>query len=573
MPLLSAAALAPYLAALLLALAVLAGCERKAVVPRPAVTSDRRQAGDEVFRFAVENLNRLAEFDPQEILAQVLTRLNQWARVDKTQVAMPVDPLIATLPRAVHQNLLNDLASRKYTMSDAYYLREAVFLRDIARHVCSGVFEPLEKAQKLFAWTANNIDLIQTADPQQEPIAQMPWLTVLSGVGRPLDRAWVFARLARQQKLDVVLLAVPLADSPALQQLWCTALLHDGQLYLFDPNYGLPLYGPLGKRVATLREVQENPELLRQFDLPGQPYPIEADQVRQVEVFVVAERQCLSQRMKKIEARLGAQLQVVLTYRPSAVATVVDAMPRVGRTRIWTWPYQAEEMVYRPGTPSNEALQSRLSIFAKRQAGSVNPLWSGRIRQLQGRYASTGQVAEAVEEDRARDLGLGDRGAKSLYLESRTMFSDAVGQEIPAQLQEKFEKLQRRANQMRRQATYWLGVLSLDENKYELAQFYFKEILAHWPNSDLADPARFGLARAHQELGNQSKAIETYRSIQGSLAPGSKIRAKIMAEAATTDPLAEEPQADGPQPEDPQAEEPQPDDPQATEARAGEKNG
>ncbi|MDH3718351.1 MAG: tetratricopeptide repeat protein, partial [Planctomycetota bacterium] len=430
----------------------------------------------------------------------------------------------------VQQNLLTDLASMKYTMSDAFYLREAVFMRDIARHVCSGSFDQLEMAQRLFDWTVHNIDLVEDVEEGQQPIAQMPWLTVLTGSGRPLDRGWVFMLLARQQKLDVILLAVPLPDNPKLQRLWCTALLLDGKLYLFDQVYGLPIYGPDGKTVATLRQVQENPELLRQFDLPDQPYPIEADRVKQVDAFVTAERQCLSRRMKKIATRLGAELHVVLTSRPSEVAKVIDAMPHVGRTRIWTWPYQAEAKVYTPGTPSNKELQQRLSVFTKLQPGSVNPLWSGRIRQLQGRYASTGELAEAVEEGRDSDLGLADRGAKSLYLQSRTILSEAVGQEIPAELQEKYEKLQRRADQIRRQATFWLGVLSLDEKKYDLAQFYFQELLKHWPTSDQSAPARFHLARSYQAQGDQQKAIENYLTVDGGLAPGSKVRAKQLEE-------------------------------------------
>jgi tetratricopeptide (TPR) repeat protein len=205
-------------------------------------------------------------------------------------------------------------------------------------------------------------------------------------------------------------------------------------------------------------------------------------------------------------------------------------MPHVGRTRIWTWPYQAEVLVYTPGTPSNKEMQQGLSIFTKLRPGSVNPLWSGRIRQLQGRYASTGELAEAVEEGRDSDLGLTDRGAKSLYLQSRTLLSEAVGQEIPADLQEKFDQLQRRADQIRRQATYWLGVLSLDEKKYDLAQFYFQELLKHWPTGNQSAPARFHLARSYQAQGDRQKAIENYRSVEGGLALGSKVRAKRLEE-------------------------------------------
>ncbi|NIP86710.1 MAG: hypothetical protein GTO03_14580 [Planctomycetales bacterium] len=168
-------------------------------------------------------------------------------------------------------------------------------------------------------------------------------------------------------------------------------------------------------------------------------------------------------------------------------------------------------------------------MFGKFRAGAVNPLWSGRIRQLQGRSASTGELAEAVEESRDSDLGLADRGAKSLYLQSRTILSDASDAEVPEEIQDRWEKLQRRSDRIRCQATYWLGVISLEEQKPKLAEFYFTELLTQWPDSELAGSAQLQRARAYQAQGQREKALQQYRTLAGGGALAGQLEAKRLA--------------------------------------------
>ena len=71
----------------------------------------------------------------------------------------------------------------------------------------------------------------------------------------PLQCAWVFMLLARQAGLDVVLLAVPpIAKSGSNRRPWVAALFSSDDFYLFDFTYGLPIPGPNGEGIATLRQ-------------------------------------------------------------------------------------------------------------------------------------------------------------------------------------------------------------------------------------------------------------------------------------------------------------------------------
>ena len=127
------------------------------------------------------------------------------------------------------------------------------------------------------------------------------------GHGTAVDRAWLFALLARQIDLDVVLLYLPQAagpdESPTLT-LWTVGILHNGEIYLFDPTYGLPLPGP-DQSIATLTDVQQNAALLRAWDTAEKPYWVTKAMVEQVVPFVEASPQSLSKRMKSVQMALG----------------------------------------------------------------------------------------------------------------------------------------------------------------------------------------------------------------------------------------------------------------------------
>ena len=132
-------------------------------------------------------------------------------------------------------------------------LQEAVWLRDVGRWTQGDSFDDVARATALFDWIVRNVQL----DADSAALPYRPWEVLINGHGTAEQRAWVFALMARQLGLDVVVLEVPDANPPAAgkSKFWLPALLSDGKLYLFDTRLGLPIPGKDGQGVATLADL------------------------------------------------------------------------------------------------------------------------------------------------------------------------------------------------------------------------------------------------------------------------------------------------------------------------------
>lgn len=530
------------LVAMLLAVS-LAGCQEKTIIPTVSGSEEATRHDEALFSYAVENLNRLSEFNPDEILGQIVDRLNQWARSDTSTVPWQPDDLIATLPNTLQTpGLMRDLSTSQFRPYDGAFLREVVMMRDISRHVCGGVYDDLAKARLLFQWTVNNINI----DPEPtsvEPIrGQMPWQTTVFGHGRAVERAWVFMVLARQQNLDVVLLTVPSDKQPGGYRIWCTALVRGDSLFLFDHVYGVAIPSSNDGGVATLAEVAKDDALLRQLDLEGTPYPFGAKDAQKVNVYIEAGRQFLSRRMKKVELRLSGTNRMVLTTQPSMLAARLEKLPHVDSIRMWPLPFEFEQLFFK-GSPSQQAIGAQMRLFSPFMVGRANPLWRARLKHFEGRFESLDIAATAraksrktVEEQRT----VSREGAKQLYLSARSIIGMLDDQEMKDDERVEWREF---SDAMRQAATFWLGMISADEKNYELAKYYFQECQKNWPKGDKNWPlgqwqSQVNLQLAHtlQSLGEKEKAIEHYRRVAYPANLGARLRLrKLGANAATTD--------------------------------------
>src|SRR5580704_13435468 len=89
----------PFAAAFLLGLA---GCSGSGVQANDgASTAAREEIVEELFNNAVGLLNELDRYNPNDVLPQILGRLNQWIALRKPIAGWEVDPLLAKLPASV----------------------------------------------------------------------------------------------------------------------------------------------------------------------------------------------------------------------------------------------------------------------------------------------------------------------------------------------------------------------------------------------------------------------------------------------------------------------------------------
>ena len=258
--------------------------------------------------------------------------------------------MIATLPPQFRNTVWFDkLKDKSFDHAlDGNFLKEAAWLRDISNHARGRDPDDLAVAGSLFDWTIRNVRLIDPPSPKQpdllrEIARRLPADVLLQGEGTALQRAWVFILLGRQQKLDIVMLYVPDPDRPDRPRPWLPALLHNGQLYLFDTTLGLPIPGPGGKGVATLAEAADNPAVLDALDLDADHhYFVKAAEAKQVLAFIEASPDYLSRRMKALETELTGSEHLVLTCRPAEIARQLKGIAHVApEIKIWTFPYES----------------------------------------------------------------------------------------------------------------------------------------------------------------------------------------------------------------------------------------
>ena len=416
------------------------------------------------------------------------------------------------------------MASQFFLPYDGRLLQEAVWLRDISRWAQGNNFEKLARAESLFDWTVRNIQL--DADGKATP--QRPWQTLMYGHGTAEQRAWVFALLCRQQGLDVVMLGLaPKVEgaeagaTPAIPTFWLPALVDNGQLYLFDTRLGLAIPGAEKKGVATLEQVQKDDSLLRQLDLEGAPYPVTSEQLKNVVALVVADPFDLTKRVRQVEGKLAGDDRLALSVRANELADRVKSTPGVAEVRLWDVPFRtlAEQLALSPQSARHEVAMA-FEPFAWRPV-----LWKARARHFQGRK----ELADESKRQDPEELTDDHRDAARLYMDKSIRPTD---REIAASAEE--EKRIRTTAKL--DATYWQGLLSFDDGKYDVALDWLGREELTAAKSPWAAGTRYNLARtleAQGKLEEAAKLLEQDSSPQGQ---GNKLRAKWLREKAKSEP-------------------------------------
>ena len=496
----------------------------------------------EVWRFSDKRMNEIRvrltryvqkprtfvgwEPSPDEsALVQLVDRLNQWWRnLPAADGSWQVDPLVEKLPAELREAepilpLIADQSLIKggFDASDGRLLQEAIWLRDISAWAKADGLSDLEVAGALFDWTVRNIQL---DTPAKAVIIHHPWQALMYGHGTAEHRAWVFAELCRQQQLDIVMLAVALGEDEP--KLWLPALVSEGQLHLFDTRLGLPIPGSDAGSVATLAEVVSNPELLNQLVIEGaDPYPISAEAFQQedgpkVTAWLVASHLQLSRRSAKLQPNLEGENFAVLTADCRRIADELAKMPNVAEVELWPMPMRSLLEEYNLPPESRLLAAQRFLIFAQRPK-----LWKARVLHFQG----TKDIPLEERNDPLAQPNLGHRSATRLYQEPGVRPSEKTLRTLePAQ--------QAIYRMSKADASYWLGLLSYDVGKFQVAADWLEaRTLKATPSGPWTAGARYNLARTFEALGREAEAIELLEEDDSPQRHGNLLRARQLSEA------------------------------------------
>jgi hypothetical protein len=452
------------------------------------------------------------------VLTQLIVWLNQWLRQSDPKSDWRVDPLLKSLPaELLADKLLKEhiseaaLAAPDFKPHEGRLLQEAAWHRDISRWARGDSFSNVERAASLFDWTIRNVQLVDDSDAR----AHRPWQILLYGRGTAEQRAWVFALLCRQLGLDVVVLALQPPQSqgaaPAATvetKFWLTAFLDDDQLYLFDTRLGLAIPGPDGEGVATLKQVQEDDSLLRRLDLPEAAYPVTSEAAKRVAAYIVADPFDLTRRARHVEEKLTGDDRLALTVAPSAVAGKLTKF-QVADVRLWRLPFETLRDQLALGKSERWEEVFAFEPFAIRPV-----LWKARMRHFQGRrhVADEGSSANADEmlDDHGEAAGLYTAVRLSEREIERAKSTDQKRVEIATKLA----------------ATYWLGVMSFDEGKYDVAAHWLSRPEIRAEDSPLAAGADYNLARTLEAQGKFEEAAAVLDQDRSPQQHGNKLRAQ-----------------------------------------------
>ncbi|HEV2969982.1 MAG TPA: tetratricopeptide repeat protein, partial [Pirellulales bacterium] len=495
------------------------------------------------------------------------------------------DPLFATLPEKYQSApWFEKLEDKSYDHDlDADFLEEVTWLRDISNHARGRERDDLAVATALFDWTIRNIQLIDPPKPQSpvqqalldQVLRRVPAEVLLQGEGVAAQRAWVFVLLGRQQKLDIVMLAVPDPDRPDQPRPWLPALVHDGQLYLFDTTLGLPIPGPGGKGIATLTQAAEVESVLASLDLDeSHHYPFKATEAKQAMALVEASPGYLSRRMKVLESQLAGDERVVLTASPEQIARRLKGIPHLApEVKLWAAPYEAyaqrqlektgprqfkellalemapfkvpgfhgsRSTMMKPGErqealdelvrQGENQIDSRKTVVS-RPLRIVFPLWAGRLLHFRGDYDGESGAKHFYMMARPGNDQLGEHVAELV-----SDYQIANEQAAPRDIIQKYDRVVFRRKQ---NATYWLGLISFDEGQYQTAEDYFRmaplEIRPDVPSQWIAG-AKYNLARACEAAGRSAEAIKLLEEDDSPQRYGNRLRARRLKEAAKATP-------------------------------------
>jgi tetratricopeptide (TPR) repeat protein len=455
-------------------------------------------------------------------LAQLVDRANQWFRnlTGDTAQWKPAE-LISSLPESIRTNevvapLITPVALRdgQFTFAEMRSFEEAVWTRDISMWAKGDAYEKLDVAANLFDWVIRNIQL----DADGPGIVHQPWQALMYGHGTAKHRAWIFVELCRQQQLDAVMLNF--GEGEASDKLM-VALLTDGELHLFDTRLGMWIPGTEPDKIATLSEVNANPELLRKLDVDDLTYPIAAEDLEKVSAEIVATPLQLSRRAESLQQVMQGEDFAVLFAEVDKLADSLKKLEGITSAVLWPFPYDERIAESTMRQPQRQAAAQRFLVFAQ------NPrLWKARTLHFQGNK----EIPVSLQNDPLAEPRRGHREATQLYQHREVRPAD----DFLSQLDDVKRLIYTTA---KADASYWLGLLSFDLGKYQVADDWFRtRTLAAFPNGPWTAGAQYNLARTLIELGKPDEAIAILEADQSPQRHGNLILARTLKPAVEEQP-------------------------------------
>ncbi len=553
---------------LLIVCVVAIGCERKwDNASRPRTSRSSADQSSYAVGEAMKYLPMLMRLDRSVAVKEVVFQLNSWAQGKTAPPNERTAWLLSTLPPDSFENpILQNLNQMRFGEPESEYLLQCQMMKQVCGWILGepyrdGLFDDwlqetgsklsdqdrrkLEATLKLFDWTVRNVALegvpsdIETLTPNPEfPIndagigyRQLPWQTMIFGRGDAWQRIRVFNQLLQQVDVTAAVFAFP-SDSEDGPLLWAVGVPIAGEVYLFDPKWGLPIPGANQKGIATFKQASSDRNILRRAKLPGQfEYPVDMTDLSNAIALIDLEPFAIDSSMEQLEKSLAGENRMNIYVDAAAAAEpFVNALDET-RVKLWTMPLLAQTY--------NASVRGRLfdqSPFSLRYLAVYGPFFTDTLLNSARQDHFKGQFQSTLDKPGALKNYMGVRVDDETLNKLSSDLDTQRAMQVVKELDESREQFAARVEQVKgfyRAAKYhtstFLGMAQFDLGNIDAAINWLDERTLQVEGTDAWHPhATYLLARSYEIKGDTEKAIEYLKSDDVPQEAGNRIRARLL---------------------------------------------
>lgn len=485
---------------------------------------------------------------------QVSDMFNQW-RADCGEASLPALGPVASksFKPLVSEGEFKAMAQGRVSERDADLLRTATLLKRTGDVVVRSADRDVDRVNLLFLFVIRNVAL---AAPSSEPIPLTPYDVLLLGRGTAEERAWLFAELLRQLRIDAVILkpatAKPEAtakvdtepkkeeeDSKAAGETAATGTAPDGDtsgapgwlvgvlldepqkpVYLFDMWLGQAIPAPddatFPPRPATLEQVLAKPDVLTRLADESKPYRFPPDAFKSLRVELIAAADTSLPRMQHLQSVLTGENAVVLFDPIDDDGESPGVLSRVkafggdhwkeADISVWTYPETTLTATEHLNDRQRQRLRIRrhpldAPISISQEKVPPDPKDAGKTPPPppQTRLVFSNPKKTQLKTRIAQLLGDRQNAVRSYNLVR------ADGRLDPRMTPPEYVRMHARAEE---DAFFWTGICQFESGEYDPAALTFGDYLRRYPQGEWADHAREMQARAYAENSKYAAALQ-----------------------------------------------------------------
>lgn len=416
--------------------------------------------------------------------------LNQWllgcgGQVD---VPSPTEEGRTRLRELIAPAAWERAQEQHFALRDADHIRNAILFREINQFVAVGAENDVQRVARLFDHVVRNVAL----ESPDERLPLTPHQILMFGRGTAEDRAWVFAELLRQARIDTVVVRPRAGGGEASESsaggAWYVGAVLGEDVYLFDPRRGAPVPSPSAGSSpvwpvtpAKLSEVVTD---------GGEDAESTGSPARRIEL--IGYSTYWSERMQKLQESLSGDRGVVVYDAAVGQGDERGGLARVEAAagtgwQVGLWSYPDAQWLASESMDSETAgrLEARRAPFAAPipianidSDGQVelgmplHDLRRTRMQQLSGKYR------EAIPSY----LSIRRAESKPPTASKDTFIPTQAEAAVLAELPEDVRETHRRAAE---HALFWTGVSQMELGEDNSAYRTFADYLNRYPQEGL----------------------------------------------------------------------------------------